>query len=74
MKGRSARAVNALLGARGRLWDRGVHDHALRSDESLRAVARYIVLNPVRAGLVRKVGLYPFWDAVWLDSWNRDRG
>jgi len=29
-------------------------------------VARYIVANPLRAGLVRSVRDYPHWDAVWL--------
>lgn len=48
------------------LWQRGFHDHALRRDEDLRAAARYVVANPVRAGLVRRVGDYPHWDAVWL--------
>jgi len=41
-------------------------DHALRSDEDLRAVARYVIANPVRAGLAQRVGGYPFWDAVWI--------
>jgi hypothetical protein len=29
-------------------------------------VARYIVANPLRAGLVEHLGDYPLWDAVWL--------
>jgi len=49
------------------VWQRGFHDHALRSDEALAAVARYVVANPVRAGIVARVGDYPHWDAVWLD-------
>lgn len=44
----------------------GYYDHALRSDESVEAVARFIVANPLRAGLVTSVREYPFWDAVWL--------
>jgi len=50
-----------------RLWARGFHDHALRRQEELIDVARYVVLNPVRAGLVSRVGDYPYWDAVWLE-------
>jgi len=38
----------------------------LRNDEDLLDVARYVVANPVRAGLVPRVGDYPFWNAVWL--------
>ena len=50
------------------VWQRGFYDHALRKDEDLVPVARYVVANPVRAGLVPRVGDYPHWDAVWLDS------
>jgi putative transposase len=30
------------------------------------SIARYIVANPLRAGLVERLGDYPHWDAVWL--------
>ena len=52
--------------AGGCIWQRGFHDHALRCDESVQNVARYIVANPLRAGLVRRLGDYALWDAVWL--------
>ena len=48
------------------IWQHGFHDHALRSDESVREAARYLVANPIRAGLASSAGGYPFWDAVWL--------
>lgn len=66
VKGTSAREINRHLLQAGNLWAHDYHDHALRTDEDLPAVARYIVLNPVRAGLVRRCGDYAFWDAVWL--------
>jgi len=47
-------------------WQEGYHDHALRQEEDLRAVARYIVANPLRAGLVTRIGDYPHWDSIWL--------
>ncbi|HEV7121871.1 MAG TPA: transposase [Rhodanobacter sp.] len=47
-------------------WARGFHDHALRRDEDLLAAARYIIANPVRAGLVTKVNDYPYWNSTWL--------
>jgi REP element-mobilizing transposase RayT len=50
------------------VWQRAFHDRALRADEDVRAAARYIVANPVRAGLVRRVGDYPYWDAVWVGA------
>ena len=66
IKSASARSTNAALGRSGAVWARAFHDHALRCDEDLLALARYIVANPVRAGLVRRVGDYPFWNAIWL--------
>ncbi|HGM5579245.1 TPA: transposase [Pseudomonas putida] len=48
------------------VWQPGYHDRALRREESLQSAARYIVANPLRAGLVDHVGDYPHWDAVWL--------
>jgi putative transposase len=49
-----------------RIWQDGFHDRALRDEDDLQAVARYIVANPLRAGLVERIGCYPHWDAVWL--------
>lgn len=54
------------LQLQARIWQAGFHDHALRAEESLRDVARYIIANPLRAGLCQKIGDYPFWNAVWL--------
>ncbi|HET7358964.1 MAG TPA: transposase [Rhodanobacteraceae bacterium] len=54
-------------GVVGPIWARGFHDHALRRDEDMHAAARYIIANPVRAGLVRSVGDYPYWNVVGLD-------
>ena len=65
-KSRSAIAVNRARGCSERLWQRGFHDRALRYDEDLLKGARYIIANPLRAGLVRRIGDYPLWDAVWL--------
>lgn len=66
VKSKSTRVVNAVAGRQGRLWQPGFHDHAVRRDESLEGVARSIVANPLRAGLVKKCGDYPLWDAIWL--------
>jgi REP element-mobilizing transposase RayT len=64
-KGRSAALLRPHCG-NDPMWQRGFHDHALRQAEDVQAIARYIVANPVRAGLVRRVGDYPWWDAAWL--------
>ena len=56
--------VSVALGSRA--WKRGFHDRALRRQDDVQAVARYIVANPLRAGLVRDIGDYSHWDAAWL--------
>ena len=48
------------------LWSRGFHDHALRRDESVLEAARYIIANPMRAGLVDHANDYPYWNCAWL--------
>ncbi len=65
-KSRTTVALNRKLRREGPLWQPGFHDRAIRKEEDLQAVARYIVANPVRAGLAGKVGDYPLWDATWL--------
>jgi putative transposase len=42
------------------LWQRYGFEHVLRGDEATLGVARYILENPVRAGLVAGVEDYPF--------------
>ena len=65
-KSLSARTVNAAAGRAGSRWQQGYHDHSLRQEESLVRVARYVVANPLRAGLVNRLGDYPLWDAIWI--------
>ena len=65
-KSLAARELNRNLGLQGRFWQDGFHDRALRKDEDLVSAARYIVANPLRAGLVRSLRNYPLWDAVYL--------
>jgi len=65
-KSRTARLMNKEIGRTGRFWSPGFYDHALRKEEDLLGITRYIVANPLRARLVRRYGDYPFWNAVWL--------
>ncbi len=60
IKSASAHAVTKAI------WQKGFYDHAIRKDEDIQTIARYVIANPVRAGLVKKVGDYPYWDAVWI--------
>jgi putative transposase len=43
-----------------RLWQRYGYEHVLRNEQAAVSVARYIVENPVRAGMVVAVQDYPF--------------
>ena len=54
----SAHAHAQAFGAR--LWQPFSYEHVLRDDQRALVVARYILENPVRAGLARTVLEYPF--------------
>lgn len=66
LKGRSARLLRTAHPQLGAVWASTYHDRALRAEEHLVDVARHVVMNPVRAGLVRRLGDYPYWDARWI--------
>jgi putative transposase len=66
IKSASARHTNRVLDRKGALWSAAFHDHALRAEDDLPDTARYVVANPLRAGLVTSLGDYPFWNAIWL--------
>ncbi len=48
---------------RERLWQSGYYDRVLRGDEGTERVASYVLMNPVRAGLVRHPAEY-----AWVGS------
>ena len=66
VKATTTRNLRARCRGIGPVWQRGFHDHAVRREEELRALARYIIANPLRAGLARSPAEYSFWDCVWL--------
>ncbi|MHB1290720.1 MAG: transposase, partial [Sulfuricella sp.] len=66
VKSRSAITINRQLGTHQTIWQKGYHDHALRKEEDVQEIARYIVANPLRSGLAEHAGDYPLWDAIWL--------
>ena len=67
LKARSALSINAYSGHSGSLWQRAYYDRAARKDEDIREIARYIIANPLRAGLAQNIGDYPHWDCIWMD-------
>ena len=66
IKSRSSVAVNRAAQSASRLWQKGYHDRALRQEDDLKAAARYIIKNPIRAQLTTRIGDYPLWDACWF--------
>lgn len=62
----TARAVEERFRVNGWLWSRGYNQRALERHEDRLAVARHLISNPVRAGLAKSVGAWPYWDAIWL--------
>lgn len=66
LKTNTARKVNQALNRKDRLWEKGFHDRTIRVEENIINIARHIVMNPVRTGLVRSVGMYSYWNAIWL--------
>jgi putative transposase len=66
LKARSAQNINKHLNRTGAVWQKAYYDHALRKEEDIKGISRYIVANPLRAGLVKNIGDYPLWDAIWL--------
>jgi len=65
MKQSSGQAYSHLM--KQRLWQEGYYERVLRPADDAKAVARYIVSNPVRAGLVRVPLDYPY---VGSDVWT----
>ncbi len=44
------------------LWQKGFYDHLIRAEESLNRITWYILMNPVRDGLVSTASEWPFSD------------
>ena len=66
IKSRSTLVINRRRQSKEQVWQPGYHDRAVRAEDDLRKMARYIIANPLRAGLVDRVGDYSLWDAAWI--------
>jgi len=58
-KGRTTAVFRGKEGLK-KLWQRSAFDHVIRADEDLRAIVEYIRNNPVRKGIIEKVGEYSY--------------
>jgi REP element-mobilizing transposase RayT len=68
LKGASAHAIGRNHPGARPVWQDGFHDRALRDEDALPEVARYIVWNPIRAGLAHSPMAYPYWGSRWRDA------
>jgi putative transposase len=60
LKGRTARDCNLELKRTGSFWQHESYDHVVRDDKELEGIIRYILNNPVKAGLVKEWESWPF--------------
>lgn len=66
LKSLTTRSLRKCASADHPVWQRGFHDRALRREDELKPMARYVIANPIRAELVKSVRDWPFWDAAWI--------
>lgn len=66
IKSRSSVNINRLTKTHERVWQKGYYDRALRQEDDVKAAARYIIQNPIRAQIASRIGDYPLWDACWI--------
>lgn len=60
LKGYTAVEGNKVLGREGQFWQHESYDHIVRDEEELRRIVRYVVNNPVKAGLVESWEQWPW--------------
>ena len=51
IKRNSAKQSNKILGQTGPFWQHEIYDHFIRNDAELERVVKYVLHNPVKAGL-----------------------
>jgi len=66
LKRYTAGTCNDVLGRKGQFWQRESYDHVVRDEPELDRIRRYIVNNPVRAGLVEDPADWPWTYAKYL--------
>ncbi|MGN6151580.1 MAG: REP-associated tyrosine transposase [Lysobacteraceae bacterium] len=65
LKGRVSRGIDMAGPAASPFWQPGYFDHALRCNDDVARHVRYVIENPVRAGLVASPLHYPHWWCAW---------
>ena len=65
LKGYSARQANKVLGLTGQaFWQDESYDRIVRTGEEFHRIERYIVTNPVKAGLAQSIEEFPWCSAA----------
>jgi putative transposase len=54
LKRHAARQANLLLNCSGKFWQHENYDHYVRDDAELERIIKYVIYNPVKAGLVEE--------------------
>ena len=54
LKRHTAREANKILHRHGAFWQDESYDHFLRDDDELESIVKYVLYNPVKAGLVKE--------------------
>ena len=67
LKGYTAHEANRLLNRRGTFWEAESYDHFVRNDAEYDRIVKYVLNNPVKAGLVKN------W-RDWKWNWRRTTG
>lgn len=65
----TARQANRTLGRKGQFWQHESYDHIVRDEKELDRIRRYVLHNPVAAGLVDDPLEWPY---SWASWWNDD--
>lgn len=60
LKGYSAWEANNAIGRRGAFWQQESYDHVVRNNQEYERIVKYVLNNPVKAGLVKD-----WWEWKW---------
>jgi putative DNA methylase len=78
-KSYTANQANLLLGRKGHFWDHDYFDRIIRSSRHFEFTVRYILNNPVKAGLCAKVFPWPWYGCCeevqnYIRRFEQDQG
>ena len=65
VKGYTARKANRYLQRKGAFWHHESYDHVVRDEGELGRIRRYVLQNPVKAGLAEAEEEWPHSWASW---------